>query len=287
LAGLEWRVRHAVTNSISGDYASVFRGRGMEFDQVVKYEWGDDPRDIDWNVTARLGELYRKRFVEERDLSVVLVFEDSLGLQFGSDRATRRETLLKAASVLMLISAANKDRVSVLHVSPTGHWLERALPSRRDTLRVASLLLSQPLPSLTGAAHCNIPWTLLRRLATKRSVVLWFGPHLPAPMPQGWRELQSRYQVIGLRADDAWDDQLPENTRFVAFDPLSGRVTTIDTSSAAERAAHARWSRAREGHFLHLFAHAADRITVRTTEDPLGALVRYFHRMSVSVRAAR
>ena len=71
LQRLEWRARHAVTTSVSGDYRSAFRGRGMEFDQVVKYEWGDDPRDIDWNVTARLGEPFRKRFIEERDLSVI------------------------------------------------------------------------------------------------------------------------------------------------------------------------------------------------------------------------
>jgi hypothetical protein len=92
LRRLEWQARHAVNTSVSGDYRSAFRGRGMEFDQVVKYQWGDDPRDIDWNVTARLGEPYRKRFVEERDLSVIFVFEDSPALQFGSEGRTRRQT---------------------------------------------------------------------------------------------------------------------------------------------------------------------------------------------------
>src|ERR1700704_5596370 len=92
LQRLEWRARHAVTTMVSGDYRSAFRGRGMEVDQVVKYEWGDDPRDIDWNVTARLGEPYRKRFMGERALSVILVFEDSPALQSGSEGRTRRET---------------------------------------------------------------------------------------------------------------------------------------------------------------------------------------------------
>src|SRR6195952_6131645 len=84
LRQLEWRVRHAVENVLSGEYRSTFRGRGMEFDQVVKYEFGDDVRDIDWNVTARLGEAYRKKFVEERELMIIIVFEDTLSLQFGS-----------------------------------------------------------------------------------------------------------------------------------------------------------------------------------------------------------
>ena len=78
LRQLEWRVRHAVENVLSGEYRSAFRGRGMEFDQVVKYTFGDDIRDIDWNVTARLGEPYRKKFIEEREVSLLLLFEDSV-----------------------------------------------------------------------------------------------------------------------------------------------------------------------------------------------------------------
>src|SRR6186713_2975420 len=148
LRQLEWRVRHAVENVLSGDYRSAFRGRGMEFDQVVKYEWGDDPRDIDWNVTARLGEPYRKRFIEERDLSVILVMEDSPALQFGSEGRTRRDTLLEAAALLMLISSLNKDRVGLWYIAPGGSWFQRALPGRKDIMRVTSQLLSQPAPAL-------------------------------------------------------------------------------------------------------------------------------------------
>jgi uncharacterized protein (DUF58 family) len=285
-ARLKWRVRHAVANSISGDYRSVFRGRGMEFDQVVPYQWGDDPRDIDWNVTARLGEPYRKRFVEERDLSVMFVFEDSPALQFGSGGRTRRETLLQTAALLMLISAANRDRVGVLYVSPATHWFERALPGSRDVHRLASLLLSQPAPGFDGPSSCTIPWDLVRNVATRRSVVLWFGPFLPAPLPAGWRELQRRYQSVGVRADDAWDKELPADTRFAAYDPLSGRLTTIDSASVAERTAHRKWRGAREGHFAHLFPRLADRMKIGNDDDPLNTLVAYFRRLSTDRRAA-
>ena len=111
LRRLEWRVRHAVENVLSGEYRSAFRGRGMEFDQVVKYEFGDDVRDIDWNVTARLGEPYRKKFVEEREVTLMLVFEDSPSLQFGSSNLSKRETLMELASLVMLLGAVNSDRV--------------------------------------------------------------------------------------------------------------------------------------------------------------------------------
>src|SRR3954467_9874656 len=100
LRQLEWRVRHAVENVISGEYRSAFRGRGREFDQVVKYQFGDDVRDIDWNVTARLGEPYRKSFIEEREVTLVLMMEDSVSLQFGSGEISKREAVTELAGFL-------------------------------------------------------------------------------------------------------------------------------------------------------------------------------------------
>src|SRR5882762_3713802 len=179
LQRLEWRARHAVNNSVSGDYRSAFRGRGMEFDQVVKYAWGDDPRDIDWNVTARLGEPYRKRFIEERDLSVIFVFEDSPALQFGSEGRTRRETLLEATALLMLISSINKDRVGLLYASPAESSFQRALPGRKDGLRVAATLLAQQPPPLDGPSVCPVQWHTLRKVASRGSVLIWLGPFVP------------------------------------------------------------------------------------------------------------
>src|SRR3977135_3162671 len=123
LRQLEWRVRHAVENVLSGEYRSAFRGRGMEFDQVVKYTFGDDVRDIDWNVTARLGEPYRKKFVEEREVTLLLVFEDSPSLHFGSGAQRNRGGLLELAGLVMLLGAVNRDRVGFVHVGPGGHYM--------------------------------------------------------------------------------------------------------------------------------------------------------------------
>jgi len=89
-----------------------------------------------------------------------------------------------------------------------------------------------------------------------------------------------------VRADDAWDEELPADTRFAAYDPLSGRVTTIDSTSVAERAAHHRWRGEREAHFAHLFPRLSDRMKVGNEEDPLNALVAYFHRVA-SARVVR
>jgi uncharacterized protein (DUF58 family) len=278
LQRLEWRARHAVNTTVSGEYRSAFRGRGMEFDQVVKYQWGDDPRDIDWNVTARLGEPYRKRFVEERDLTILLVFEDSPALQFGSDQRTRRETLLETAALLMLISAVNRDRVGLLYSAPGNSWYQRALPGRKSIMRIATMLLSQPVPSLEGPAQCVLPWPFVKKSASRGSVLLWFGPFAPAGVSELWRELQERYQAVGVRADDPWDVELPRDAKFSAYDPLAGRLTLLNTASAAERAAHAAWRERREAYFDELFPRLDDRLLVRNDEDPLQSLIAWFHR---------
>src|ERR1700710_561827 len=117
LKQLEWRVRHAVENVLSGEYRSAFRGRGMEFDQVVRYEFGRDVRDIDWNATARLGEPYRKKFVEEREVTLLVVFEDSPSLHFGSGAQSKREALLELAGLVMLLGAVTRSRVVFAHAS--------------------------------------------------------------------------------------------------------------------------------------------------------------------------
>lgn len=278
LQRLEWRARHAVNTTVSGEYRSAFRGRGMEFDQVVKYQWGDDPRDIDWNVTARLGEPYRKRFVEERDLTIMFVFEDSPALQFGSEGRTRRQTLLETAALLMMISAINRDRVGLLYSSPGKSWFQRALPGRKGIMRIAATLLEQPAPSLEGPVACPLPWPFVKKSTTRGSVLLWFGPFAPQGMPELWRELQQRYQAVGVRADDPWDLELPRNAKFSAYDPLAGRLTLLNTASSAERAAHAAWRERRDEYFQEMFPRRDDQLIVGNVEDPLDSLVAWFHR---------
>ena len=141
-------MRHVVANVLSGEYRSAFRGRGMEFDQVVKYEFGDDVRDIDWNVTARLGEPYRKKFVEEREVTLLLVFEDSLSLQFGSSRQSKREALLELAGLVMLLGAVNRDRVGYVYATSGGYHVKEPVRGRGSILHAASTLLGTPAPPL-------------------------------------------------------------------------------------------------------------------------------------------
>ena len=284
LRQLEWRVRHAVENVLSGEYRSTFRGRGMEFDQVVKYEFGDDVRDIDWNVTARLGEAYRKKFVEEREVTLLLVFEDSPSLHFGSGAQSKREALLELAGLVMLLGAVNRDRVGFVHASPTGNLLREPVRGRGAILHAAATLLSRPAPAPTDGP-AEIPWRFLARAAPKHSVFLWLGDFPPRLEPEGWGVLQNRYQTMGFRVDDPWERALPAQESFAAYDPAAGRLVTLE-GSAAERAAHATWVRQREDAFATLFPNRLSRLVVGTDENRLDALVKFFHARMVQ-RGAR
>jgi uncharacterized protein (DUF58 family) len=284
LRQLEWRVRHAVENVLSGEYRSTFRGRGMEFDQVVKYEFGDDVRDIDWNVTARLGEAYRKKFVEEREVTLLVVLEDSPSLLFGSGAQSKREALMELAGLVMLLGAVNRDRVGFVHASPTGNLVREPVRGRGAILHAAATLLSRPAPSPT-AGPAQIPWRFLARAAPKHSVFLWLGDFPPRPEPEGWTVLQRRYQTMGFRVDDPWERALPAQESFAAYDPTAGRLVTLE-GSAAERAAHATWARQREEAFADLFPNRLSRLEVGTDQNRLDALVKFFHaRMRAGVRS--
>lgn len=291
LRQLEWRVRHAVENVLSGEYRSAFRGRGMEFDQVVKYTFGDDIRDIDWNVTARLGEPYRKKFIEEREVSLLLVFEDSVSLQFGSGAQSKREALLELAGLVMMLGAVNRDRVGFLHASPAGYTLKEPVRGRGQIMHAAATLLGQPAPSLESSAVLQpapgdaergptadfIPWRLLARAAPRHSIMIWLGDFPPRVEPEGWSVLSRRYQTMGFRVDDPWERELPFDRALTTYDPVAGRLVTLNGASSSQRAAHAEWVQQRDAAFRAIFPAPLSRLVVGTDESRLEALVRFFH----------
>jgi uncharacterized protein (DUF58 family) len=256
----------------------------MEFDQVVRYEFGDDVRDIDWNVTARLGEPYRKKFVEEREVTLLVVFEDSPSLHFGSGAQSKREALLELAGLVMLLGAVNRDRVGFVHASPTGNLFREPVRGRGAILHAAATLLGRPAPAPTDGL-ATMPWRFLARAAPKHSVLLWLSDFPPRPQPEGWAVIQRRYQTMGFRVDDPWERELPSDETFAAYDPTSSRLVTLE-GSAAERAAHAAWRADRDSSWSTLFPAPLSRLVVGTDENRLDALVRFFHaRMRAGVHS--
>ena len=270
-------MKQAVENPLTGEYRSVFRGRGMEFDQVVRYNFGDDIRDIDWNVTARLGEPFRKKFVEERELTVLIVFEDTLSLQFGSGARTKRAALLELASLAMMLSAANRDRVGIVHAYPGGHRLTQPVRGRQGILNAVADLIGRPVPPLADGPPVETPWKFIAHAVSNHGLLLWLGDFPPRPAPAGWPIICRRYQPVGFRVEDAWERELPPGETVTAFDPTSNRLVVLDPTSKTHRAAHAAWTAERAAAFARLFPDRQSRLVVTPDEPMIDALVKFFH----------
>ena len=284
LRKLEWRVRMAADSFLGGEYRSAFRGRGREFDQVVKYEYGDDVRDVDWNVSARLGELYRKKFIEERELTVVILLEDTPSLQFGSGQRTKREALLELAGLFALTAAGNRDRVGFWHATPAGHHVRQPVRGRLNIIRTAATLLAQPIPKLEDGPEASLEWKLFFHAFPKHSIVLWLGDFPPRPVGPGWAALRKRYEMIGVRVDDPWDIQLPSLGILPVVDPESGEVLAFDMGTKESQQRHAQWVAEREAAWQEWFPSPLQRMTVGTDGDLLDPLVTFFRKRMQGAR---
>ncbi len=278
LRNLEWRVKRRMEAVVSGEYRSAFRGRGMEFDQVVPYEFGDDVRDIDWNVTAKLGQPYRKKYVEEREMNLVVLFEDTSDLDFGSGSKTKRQALLEMACIFMLLGAANRDRVWLAHASAGGVHFSKEVRGRGKVIQMAHELLQRPAAGILSDRGSKIDWRYFSSVIPRHSVVVWLGNFIPAEAPSHWNYLNQRLEWIGCRVDDLWDRELPTMNGLPVYDPNSEELVIIDGNSRSQREAHAQWVRDREDYFQKLFPKNRSRLTFLNQEEPLEAVIRLMRR---------
>jgi uncharacterized protein (DUF58 family) len=212
----------------------------------------------------------------------VLLFDDSLSLQFGSTARGKRDTLLELAALCALLSAGNRDRAGFWHATPACHLVRRPVRGRTAIIETAASLLGQPVPALDAGGEVDLDWRSFFHAFPRHSVVLWFGDFAPRPVPPAWAALCRRYQMVGMRVEDPWERALPRHTSITAVDPATGELLPFDTESASTRRRHAEWVRARDAYWQELFPSPVDGLTVRTHDDLLGALIRFLRaRMSL------
>jgi uncharacterized protein (DUF58 family) len=274
LRRLEWQLRHRrVESALGGGHRSIFRGRGMEFDQVVKYAFGDDIRDVDWNVTARRGEPYRKIFVEERELTVFVVVNDDPALQFGSGAQNKRDVLFELAGLTLMLAAVNRERAALLYASPRGTTF--IAPTRRKA-RIAEAvasLFAAPAPDPT--LHSRFAFSpLSARPAPRGALILWFGEVPAGYAPAAWAAMRRRHPVIGIRVEDEWERTGPTAENFMAYDPAAKDLVWVGALREV-RGRHAAWRAERERAWRSWWPDASERLVVDAGADPLTALTRF------------
>ena len=230
---IEITTRHLVRDIVAGEYSSAFRGRGVEFAEVRESQPGDDVRTIDWNVTARLGSAYVKRYLEERELSVLFVVDLSASGGFGSRLRTKGELGAEVTAVLALAAARNNDRIGAIFFTNRVEYHLAPAKGRRHVLRLISDLLAfQPAGSGTdlGAALTELEPTIRRR-----AVIFVLSDFMAKGHETVLARLARRHDVVALQLVDPRERELPSAGIVTLWDPETGQWRRVDTEAAAVR----------------------------------------------------
>ena len=232
---IEITTRHLVRDMVAGVYSSAFRGRGVEFAEVREYQAGDDVRIIDWNVTARLGSTYVKRYLEERELTVRFLVDFSASKQFGSRRRTKGDLATEVCAVLALAAANNNDQVGALFFTDRIEQMVPARKGRRHVLRIVSDLLSfQPAGTGTDLAAAL---SYLEPILRRRSVLFVVSDFMTSGYDAELGRLARKHDVVAVQLVDPRERELPDAGLVTLRDPESGAWRYVDTGSEALRSA--------------------------------------------------
>jgi uncharacterized protein (DUF58 family) len=274
---IEIRTRHLVNESFAGEYHAIFKGRGMDFDDVRPYQPGDQVRSIDWNVTARMGVPFIKRYVEERELTVILAVDASASGRFGTADRSKREIGAELAAVLAFSAISNNDKVGLLIFTDQ---VELHIPprrGRRHVLRlIRDLLTFEPAGRGTDIA---LALARLNRVLKRRAIIFLLSDFL-LDYRAYQRDLvitNRRHDVVAVTLTDPREMTWPAVGLVSLKDPETGATTCIDTANAAWRDAFARESAsgraARNG---ALTQAKVDRIDVIVGQDYVAPLLAFF-----------
>ena len=232
---IEITTRHLVRDIVAGEYSSAFRGRGVEFAEVREYQPGDDVRTIDWNVTARLGSAYVKRYLEERELTVGFVVDFSASKRFGSRGRIKGDLATEVCAVLALAATRNNDRVGSLFFTDRIEQMTPARKGRRHVLRIISDLLSfEPAGSGTDLTAAL---TYLESVLRRRSVLFVVSDFMTSGYRSALGRLARKHDVIAVQLVDPRERELPDAGLMTLKDPESGAWRYVDTGSETVRSA--------------------------------------------------
>jgi uncharacterized protein (DUF58 family) len=280
---LEIRTRRMVDDTMAGAYHSVFKGRGMDFDEVREYSPGDEVRTIDWNVTARAGRPFVKKFTEERELTIFLVVDISASGNFGSGAMAKRDLAAEVASVLAFSAIRNSDKVGLILYTDR---IERYLPpkkGRRHVLRVVrDILFHEPQGAGTDTVKTL---DVVNHVLHRRAVVFLISDFetsgdpaaARAALRRAARQTNRRHDLIAVHVEDPREQELPNVGIIALEDAETGEIVQLDTARTTVRKRFSELSRERSGRLRNdLRAEGIDTVQLRTDAPYIPALQRFF-----------
>ncbi|MDX1436895.1 MAG: DUF58 domain-containing protein [Anaerolineales bacterium] len=282
---IEIHTRRLVNDSFAGEYHSIFKGRGMEFDEVRPYQIGDEIRTIDWNVTARTGTPYVKRYVEERELTVMLVVDASASEDFGSIERFKRELAAELAAVLSFAATTNNDRVGLLIFTDQVELFIPPRKGRRHVLRlIREMLAFEPQQRGTDV---KLALDTVNQLLKRRSIIFLISDFMADP--QAYRRAlavtNKRHDLIAIDLQDPFDEKFESVGLLAIEDPETDELIWIDTNDRSWQAAfNQKMADQRAAFFQALNQASVDRISVETGQDYTRPLTLFFKERARRIR---
>jgi len=272
---LELKTRGMVETAFAGQYRSVFKGRGMNFEEVREYQPGDEVRTIDWNVTARYGEAFVKKFTEERELTVMLLVDVSASGNFGSVHLSKRELAAEVACMFAFSAIRNNDKVGLILFSDHVELFIAPKKGRAHTLRLMrEILFFEPRGRGTQPGDAL---TFLNQVVHRRSVVFLISDFQAPDFDRELSVTSRRHDLIAIPIVDPREEELPDIGRVTLEDAETGEEIEINTSDRKTRAAFLRAVTVREEkRRRQLRRHRIDTISLRTNEEYVPALRAFF-----------
>lgn len=274
---------HMVNNVFAGEYQSVFKGRGMEFDEVREYQPGDEVRTIDWNVTARMGHPYVKRFVEERELTVMLLVDMSASGSFGTVNSTKSELAAEIGAVLAFSAIKNKDKVGLILFTDQ---IEKFIPPRkgnRHVLRVIRELLYFKPDRKGTDVTCALEY--LSKVTRRKTVTFLISDFLTSGFQKALQIANKRHDVIAIKVEDPREKELQPIGLIDLLDAETGKRVLVDTRDRHLCREFLLLQEQQKNHLEKLFRQASvDCIDVATDKPYIESLMKFFKMRSRRIR---
>ena len=272
---IEIKTRGSTNHIFAGEYHSAFKGRGMAFSEVREYQYGDDIRNIDWNVTARFNHPYIKVFEEERELTVVLVIDVSGSREFGTSERLKKTLLAELAAVISFSAIQNNDKIGVILFSDK---IEKFIPpkkGRSHILRVIRELIEfEPENKTTNIAE---GLKYLTNAINKRSVAFLISDFLSPDFEDAIKIANRKHDLVALRVYDRREAELPPIGLAQVKDAETNQYIWVDTSSKKVRDTYAQWWKSKQASLDDIFKKSGvDNVMIRTDEDYVKPLMKLF-----------
>ena len=277
---IEIKTRGLSQNIFAGQYHTAFKGRGMAFSEVREYQFGDDVRDIDWNVTARFHRPYVKVFEEERELTVMLLVDVSGSLDFGTTRQTKRDMVTEIAATIAFSAIQNNDKIGVVFFSDQ---IEKYIPPKKGRKHILyiirEMLNFKPQSKRTDVAMATAFLTQVMKRRCTSFVISDFYDR--KDFTKEMEIANRKHDVIAIQVYDPRAKFLPDVGLIKVCDAETGHEMVVDTSSAKLRRAHTRYWMEREDALRHVFSKSqVDWTSIATNEDFTKSLIGLFKQRS-------